>query len=70
MGKMKEIEKKAAALLKRCETVILSSVTEEGTPRPCVVSKLKAQGFRTIFAATGLSGRKTAQFQKLSLIHI
>ncbi len=61
---MKEIEKKAAALLKRCETVILSSVTEEGTPRPCVVSKLKTQGFRTIFAATGLSGRKTAQFQK------
>ena len=39
---MKEIEKKAAALLKRCETVILSSVTEEGNAQ--ALCGLQAQG--------------------------
>lgn len=61
---MKEIEKKAAALLERCETITLCSVSEEGYPRPCVVSKLAAQGFRILYAATGLDGRKTSHFLK------
>lgn len=63
---MREIEKKAAELLEKCETVTLCSVTEEGYPRPCVVSKLRSYGFRTFFIGTSLDGRKTVQFQNNS----
>ena len=61
---MNDLEQKAADLMERCETVTLCSVSEEGYPRPCLVSKLKSQGFRVFYIATGLDGRKTSHFLK------
>ena len=55
---------KAEALLAKCEVVMLASINEEGYPRVCVISKIKTEGIRTIWLATGTHSAKTAHFRQ------
>ncbi len=59
----KELEDKAAELLSRCDVLTLTSINENGYPRTCLVSKLKAEGFRDIYVETSkrseLAGKAT-----------
>ncbi|RPJ42148.1 MAG: general stress protein [Chloroflexi bacterium] len=48
----REIEEKAVQLLEQCPVVTLASVNENGYPRICTVSKLKANGFSEIYFET------------------
>ena len=52
-----------ARLLEQCNDITIASVTNNGFPRPCVVSKLDAEGLEVVFS-TGTSSRKTAQFRE------
>lgn len=65
----KELEAKAAELLKRCDVLTITSVNENGYPRTCLVSKLKAEGFATIYVETSkrseLNGKAT-HFERCS----
>lgn len=61
---MTAIEEKAAALLEKCEILSLASISEDGFPRTCVMSKAGCDGMSRIFFATGASSRKTAHFMK------
>ena len=58
-----ELEKLAAELLEKCETVALASVAEDGSPRICPMMKLKGEDFSTIWVSTGTGSRKTAHFR-------
>lgn len=58
------IVQKSAELLDQCTEITLASVSEAGYPRICVLSKTKANGIKTIWCSTGLSGTKTGHFQK------
>ena len=60
----KEMIGKAAELLAKCEVVTLASITEDGYPRICVMAKVKTEGIRTIWMATGSHSAKTGHFQK------
>lgn len=59
---METLEKKAAALLERAETVILASIGPDGYPRPVPLSKIKSEGCSTVWMATGKSSLKTKDF--------
>ena len=59
---MKIIEK-AAALLGACTEVTLASVSEDGYPRICVLSKVKSEGIGKVYVATGMISTKTRHFQ-------
>ena len=48
----REIEEKAVQLLEKCAAVTLASINEQGYPRICVVTKLKANGFSEIYFET------------------
>jgi general stress protein 26 len=50
--RIQEIEEKAAQLLEKCPFVTLASVNENGYPRVCVVTKLKANGFTELYFET------------------
>ena len=50
--RIQEIEEKAARLLEQCEVVTLASINENGYPRICTVTKLKANGFSEIYFQT------------------
>lgn len=56
---MKTIQEKASAILAKCEVVSLSSINEEGYPRPVPMAKIKADGISTIWLATGYDAWKT-----------
>lgn len=60
---MAAIKEKAAILLQNCETVILTSVNEEGYPRPVPMSKTKAEGITTVWMATGNGSVKAKDFR-------
>ena len=47
-----------------CEVVTLASINEEGYPRVCVISKIKTEGIRTIWMATGTHSAKTGHFRQ------
>lgn len=61
--RIKEIEDKANKLLEQCDVVTLSSVNENGYPRTCAISKVKAEGFFDIWFFTSkrsaLNGKST-----------
>ncbi len=61
--RIKEIEEKACQLLEKCNVVTLASINENGYPRICAVSKLKAMGFSEIYFITSkrsnLNGKAT-----------
>ena len=53
---MEELKRKAELLLEQCESVVLTSIDENGFPRPVPMSKVKADGISTIwFATAGMS---------------
>lgn len=58
-----EIIEKANALMAGCDAVTLASVNENGYPRICVLSKIKSDGIKKVFFATGMAGTKTRHFQ-------
>lgn len=60
----KDMIGKAAELLEKCEVVTLASINEEGYPRICVMSKIKTEGIRTMWMATGTHSAKTGHFQQ------
>lgn len=62
MGKV--ILDKASQLLTKCDVITLASINEEGYPRICSLSKIKAEGIQTIWMATGSNSAKTAHFKK------
>lgn len=59
---MKTIQQQAAELLQQCEVVVLTSVDEEGYPRPVPMSKIQAEGVSTVWMATGNDALKTKDF--------
>ena len=62
---MEELKRKAELLLEQCESVVLTSIDENGFPRPVPMSKVKAEGITTIWFATGTYSEKAGVcFQK------
>lgn len=59
---MATIIEKATEILERCETVIITSVNEEGYPRPVPMSKIKTEGATTVWLATGKDSVKATDF--------
>ena len=59
---MKTIQEEAICLLQRCEAVVLTSVNEQGYPRPVPMSKIQTEGFSTVWMATGSDSLKTKDF--------
>ena len=57
------LAEKAAALLKKCESVTIASVDANGYPRPVQMSKIKANGFNEVWTATGAASVKVAEFK-------
>ena len=51
---MKLMKEKAEQLLQRCEVVVITSVNEEGYPRPVPMSKIKSEGYSVVWMATGM----------------
>ena len=62
MDLIKETEK----FLEKCDAFAVSSVTEEGYPRICVLIKLKALGCKTIYFSTSTSSKKIAHYKNNS----
>jgi len=58
-----EIIRKAAELMNCCGEVTLASVNDNGYPRICVLSKIKSEGIKKVYVATGMTGTKTKHFQ-------
>ncbi len=58
-----ELENGANELLKKCEVATLTSVNENGFPRPCLMSIAKAESFRELYFVTSkrsaLNGKAT-----------
>jgi general stress protein 26 len=61
--RIKELEQKANSLLEKCTILTLGSVNENGYPRICAISKIKANGFSEIYFMTSkrshLNGKAT-----------
>lgn len=60
---MGNLIERAEKLLEGCEVVLLSSVTGEGYPRPCILSKIRTDGIRSLWVATGSNSQKTCHFR-------
>ena len=60
---MKLMKEKAEQLLQRCEGVVITSVNEEGYPRPVPMSKIKSEGYSVVWMATGNDSLKTKDFR-------
>lgn len=60
---MKLMKEKAEQLLQRCEVVVITSVNEEGYPRPVPMSKIKSEGYSVVWMATGTDSLKTKDFR-------
>lgn len=50
--RIRELEQKATALIEKCNVATLTSITEKGYPRTCVLSIAKADGFSDIYFIT------------------
>lgn len=59
-----EIVKKAAQLLEKTGEVTLASINENGYPRICVLSKIRSEGIRKLWVATGTSSVKVKNFNE------
>lgn len=61
--RIQEIEQKATVLIEKCKVATLTSITEKGYPRTCVLSIAKAEGFSDIYFITSkrshISGKAT-----------
>lgn len=49
---METLEKKAAEMLQKSEVVVLTSINQEGYPRPVPMSMVKAEGISTVWMST------------------
>ncbi len=56
---MATLIEKAAEILARCETVVITSINQEGYPRPVPMSNIKSEGATTVWLATGKDSLKT-----------
>ena len=65
---MKLMKEKAEQLLQRCEVVVITSVNEEGYPRPVPMSKIKSEGYSVVWMATGNDSLKTKDFREVEVI--
>ncbi|EKU91993.1 pyridoxamine 5'-phosphate oxidase family protein [Bacteroides oleiciplenus] len=61
---METLEKKAAEMLQKSEVVVLTSINQEGYPRPVPMSMVKAEGISTVWMSTGDTSWKTEDFRK------
>jgi len=65
----RDLEEKAVELLSQCDVLTITSISENGYPRTCLVSKLKAEGFTDIYMETSkrsaLNGKAT-HFERCS----
>ena len=59
---MATLIEKAAEILARCETVVITSINPEGYPRPVPMSNIKSEGATTVWLATGKDSLKTKEF--------
>lgn len=59
---MKTMKEQATEMLQRCEVVVLTSINEEGYPRPVPMSKIHTESFNEIWLATGKDSLKTKDF--------
>lgn len=59
---MESLELLAQEILKQCETVSLSSVTEKGYPYICPMEKVMSKGIRQIYFITLKSSKKAKEF--------
>ncbi len=50
--RIRELESKANALIKKCDVATLTSINEKGYPRTCVLSIAKSDGFSDIYFVT------------------
>ena len=50
--RIQELEEKANTIIKKCSVATLTSVTEKGYPRTCLLSIAKADGFSDIYFVT------------------
>ena len=55
---------KAADMLEKCTEINLASISENGYPRICIVSKIKSDGIKKLWVATGLNSVKVRHFQQ------
>ena len=60
---METLEKKAAEMLQKSEVVVLTSINQEGYPRPVPMSMVKAEGISTVWMSTGNDSWKTIDFR-------
>lgn len=57
------IIEKADAIMNHAQTYTLASITEEGYPRLCVISRTDSDGIRTVYGSTSLSSEKAKNFR-------
>lgn len=58
-----EFEKKALELLGNCNDAVLTSVSEDGYPRSCMLGVVGRDSYYEIFFTTGSSGTKVRHFK-------
>jgi general stress protein 26 len=59
-----EIYGKAAEMLAKCSEIALASINENGYPRICVLAKIKSEGIKKFWVATGVSSVKVSHFNE------
>lgn len=62
---MATLIEKAAEILARCETVVITSINQEGYPRPVPMSNIKSEGATTVWLATGKDSLKQRSLQPI-----
>ncbi|MEA4882988.1 MAG: pyridoxamine 5'-phosphate oxidase family protein [Clostridia bacterium] len=58
-----EIVAKGAQLLARCGEIALASISEQGYPRVCVLSRTKSEGLKRLWVSTGAESTKVRHFK-------
>ncbi|WES34972.1 pyridoxamine 5'-phosphate oxidase family protein [Ruminiclostridium papyrosolvens DSM 2782] len=58
-----EIIAKAIEMLAKSNEITLASVNENGYPIICALSKIKSEGIKKFWVATGLSSTKVSHFK-------
>ena len=59
-----DIIKEAELLLEKCRMLSVSSITEKGYPRVCILAKVKAEGCKTFYFSTAASSKKITHYKK------
>lgn len=60
---MLNIIEKSRQIAENSETLTIAYIREDGYPRASTISKLKADGVKTIYMATGMQSPKTKRIQ-------